>query len=69
LVHLIQKLTLARSLGHNLESGGSKADLFHVATVSDSGMVGGVMQTFLSQFGIDSTSSIGDGVGDVASLA
>jgi hypothetical protein len=27
-VHLIQKLALARSFGRNLESGGSKADLF-----------------------------------------
>jgi hypothetical protein len=29
-VHLIQKLTLARALGDKLESGGGKADLFHL---------------------------------------
>ena len=29
-VHLIQKLTLSRSLGHKFESGGGKADLFHL---------------------------------------
>jgi hypothetical protein len=28
-VHLIQKLTLARALGHKFESGGGKADLVH----------------------------------------
>jgi hypothetical protein len=29
-VHLIQKLTLARALGHKFESGCGKADLFHL---------------------------------------
>ena len=29
-VHLIQKLTLARALGDKFESGGGKADLFHM---------------------------------------
>jgi len=29
-VHLVQKFTLARALGHKFESGGGKADLFHL---------------------------------------
>ena len=28
-IHLTQKLALARALGHKLESGSSKAELFH----------------------------------------
>ena len=48
LIHLIKKLALARSLGRNLESGDSKADFFHIATVSDFGMMGG-RYTYLLQ--------------------
>jgi hypothetical protein len=40
LVHLINELALARSLGHILNSGGSKAYLFHVTTASGSAMIG-----------------------------
>jgi len=29
-VHLVQEFTLTRALGHKFESGGGKADLFHL---------------------------------------
>ena len=38
--HLIEKLTLARALGHKLESGLGKAHLFHESTISDQAVTG-----------------------------
>lgn len=40
-VHLVKKLTLARSLGYKFKSGAGKAHLFHGLTNSDSGCVRG----------------------------
>ena len=39
-IHLVQKLTLTRALGGQLESGVGKAHLFHDATVSDHAVTG-----------------------------
>ena len=39
-VHLVKKLTLARALGDQLESGVGKAHLFHGSTVSDQAISG-----------------------------